>query len=331
MNFKQIASFVKIEHTLFSLPFVLIGYLIAYDQFQSELPDTGYGWLRIDLLWILLAAVAARGLAMTLNRIIDQEIDAANPRTAERHLASGTMSLLTAWWLAALFLAMLLFGAGMLNTVALMMSWLPVLTFVVYPYMKRFTWLCHLWLGLCLGLAPAGAWVAIAADVHGFEAIIGTSDGFLWYPTIFFISLGVVLWIAAFDLNYARMDVESDREMGVHSFPARFGETVTTRTSIQMTLLWFACFAISDPMRGLVPSICRTHGHTQHRCDLKVQNVSRFPNNIVPHLYAYWMGTSCIHFDTLGTIEVVIVIVVFFIILEIQYATESTHSNNQER
>lgn len=248
MNFKQIASFVKIEHTLFSLPFVLIGYLIAYDQFQSELTGTGYGWLRIDLLWILLAAVAARGLAMTLNRIIDQDIDAANPRTAQRHLANGTMSLSTAWWLAALFLAMLLLGAGMLNTVALAMSWLPVLTFVIYPYMKRFTWLCHLWLGLCLGLAPAGAWVAIAADVHGFDAILGTSDGFLWYPTIFYISLGVVLWIAAFDLNYARMDVESDREMGVHSFPARFGETVTTRTSIQMTLLWFACFAISDPM-----------------------------------------------------------------------------------
>ena len=248
MNFKQIASFVKIEHTLFSLPFVLIGYLIAYDQFQSELSDTGYGWLRIDLLWILLAAVAARGLAMTLNRIIDQDIDAANPRTAERHLANGTMSLSTAWRLAALFLVMLLFGAGMLNTVALMMSWLPVLTFVIYPYMKRFTWLCHLWLGLCLGLAPAGAWVAIAADVHGFEAIIGTSDGFLWYPTIFFISLGVVLWIAAFDLNYARMDVESDRKHGINSFPARFSKKATTRTSIQLTLLWFACFALANPI-----------------------------------------------------------------------------------
>jgi len=139
----------------------------------------------------------------------------------------------------------------MLNEVALMMSWLPVLAFVIYPYTKRFTWLCHLWLGLCLGMAPAGAWVAIAGDFHGWEAITGTDgfgSGLLWFPTIFFISLGVTLWITAFDINYARMDVESDRKHGIYSFPARFSERDTTRTSIQLTLLWFACFAIADPM-----------------------------------------------------------------------------------
>jgi 4-hydroxybenzoate polyprenyltransferase len=130
-----------------------------------------------------------------------------------------------------------------------MMAWLPVLVFVIYPYTKRYTWLCHLWLGLCLGLAPAGAWVAVAADVHGWAAITGLDGGdFLWFPTIFFISLGVALWITAFDINYARMDVESDRENGINSFPARFSDQITTRTSIQLTLLWFACFAISDPM-----------------------------------------------------------------------------------
>jgi 4-hydroxybenzoate polyprenyltransferase len=188
---------------------------------------------------------------MALNRIIDKDIDAENPRTAERHLASGSMTMNTAWTLCAVFLVMLLFGAWQLNEVALMMSWLPVLVFVIYPYMKRYTWLCHIWLGLCLGLAPAGAWVAVAADVHGWAAITGMHDGFtdlMWYPTIFFISLGVMFWIAAFDINYARMDVESDKENGIHSFPAQFGESATTRTSIQMTLLWFACFAISNPM-----------------------------------------------------------------------------------
>jgi 4-hydroxybenzoate polyprenyltransferase len=157
----------------------------------------------------------------------------------------------TAWTLAVVFLGMLLLGAGMLNEVALMMSWLPVLTFVIYPYTKRFTWLCHLWLGLCLGLAPAGAWVAIAGDFHGWQAITGTDgfgNGLLWYPTIFFISLGVTLWITAFDINYARMDVESDRKHGINSFPARFSEKATTRTSIQLTLAWFACFALADPM-----------------------------------------------------------------------------------
>ena len=240
MNLKQIAEFVKIEHTLFSLPFVLIGYLIAVEEFNQ-----GYG---IDILYILVAAVGARGLAMTLNRIIDRDIDAANPRTQGRHLASGTMSMQTAWILSAVFLLMLLISAGLLNEVALMMAWLPVLAFVIYPYMKRFTWLCHFWLGLCLGLAPAGAWAAIAADTHGWAAI---TDASLWAPTMFAISLGVAFWITAFDINYARMDVESDKEQGIHSFPSKFGERATTRTTIQLTLLWFACFAFSDPMEGI--------------------------------------------------------------------------------
>ena len=205
MNVKQVLSFIKIEHTLFSLPFVLMGYFIALRQFNIQ-PG-------VDLLWILLAAVGARGLAMALNRIIDRDIDAANPRTQGRHLASGSMSMKTAWTLAAGFLVMLLVSAGLLNRVALMMAWLPVLTFVIYPYMKRFTWGCHFWLGLCLGLAPAGAWVAIAADVHGWGAITGvlsTHTEYLWAPTILPISIGVALRIAAFDINYARMDVESD-------------------------------------------------------------------------------------------------------------------------
>ena len=243
MDLKQVASFVKIEHTLFSLPFVLIGYFIALAQFN--IPPG------LDLVWILIAAIGARGLAMALNRIIDKDIDAENPRTAERHLASGSMTMNTAWTLCAIFLVMLVFSAWQLNHVALMLCWLPVLVFVIYPYMKRYTWLCHIWLGLCLGLAPAGAWVAVAGDVHGWAAITGMHDGFtdlLWYPTIFFISLGVMFWIAAFDINYARMDVESDKENGIHSFPSKFGETATTRTSIQMTLLWFACFAIANPM-----------------------------------------------------------------------------------
>jgi 4-hydroxybenzoate polyprenyltransferase len=246
MDVKQVLSFIKIEHTLFSLPFVLMGYMIAVRQFGAGSD--------VDLLWILLAAVGARGLAMALNRIIDRDIDAANPRTQGRHLASGSMSMRTAWSLAAVFLAMLLISAGLLNKVALMMAWLPVLTFVIYPYMKRFTWGCHFWLGLCLGLAPAGAWVAIAADVHGWAAITGLlpwRTEFLWAPTILPISIGVALWIASFDINYARMDVESDQEQGIHSFPSKFGDRATTRTTVLLSLLWFACFAIADPMDGI--------------------------------------------------------------------------------
>jgi len=250
MDFKQIMSFIKIEHTLFSLPFILVGFIVANNQFNDLLDDKSI--FNLDLIWILVAGIGARGLAMTLNRIIDREIDAANPRTASRHLASGTMSMNTAWILAGIFLVMLLFGAGMLNEVALGMSWLPVLAFVVYPYTKRFTWLCHSWLGLCLGLAPAGAWLAIAGDFHGWEALTGTDglgSGLLWQPTILFLSLGVAIWITAFDINYARMDITSDQDNGVNSFPARFGEDFTTKISYVLILVWMLCFIISKPIQ----------------------------------------------------------------------------------
>ena len=232
MGVKDILDFVKVEHTLFSLPFVFIGAWIAGNP------------TALQLTWILIAAVGARGLAMSLNRIIDRNVDADNPRTSGRHLVEGSMSLNTAWGLCAIFLAMLLIGAWQLNAVALAMSWLPVLVFIVYPYTKRVTWTCHLWLGLCLALAPAGAWLGIVGGDLGWSAITELH----WYPTIFWICLGVMFWIAAFDLNYALMDIESDRQQGIQSFPARFGEHHTLRTSVQFTLLWFACFAISNPI-----------------------------------------------------------------------------------
>ena len=242
MKLKDILSFIKIEHTLFSLPFILIGYIIAIEQF----PNTNS-----NILWIFFAAIGARGLAMTLNRIIDKDIDASNPRTKNRHLISGSISIKGAWILSVMFFLILIIGAGMLNKVALMMSWLPVLVFFIYPYTKRFTWLCHLWLGTCLALAPAGAWLAVSADVHGWSAITGIGEGYtglLWFPKIFFISVGVMLWITVFDINYAKMDIINDKKNGIYSFPARFNEKVTTRTSVQLTLLWFACFAIADPI-----------------------------------------------------------------------------------
>jgi len=242
MEMKDILDFVKIEHTLFSLPFVLMGFVLADRQFGTE---------RTDLLWIIVAAIGARGLAMALNRLVDREIDADNPRTASRHLPSGKMTALEAWALSGLFLVMLLVSAWMLNEVALKMAWLPVLAFVVYPYTKRFSWLCHFWIGLCLALAPAGAWVAISADTHGWEAITGViqhTSGervLLWYPEIFYISFGVALWITAFDINYALMDVEVDRKQGIKSFPARFGAKATSNLSILLTLGWCVCFCLT--------------------------------------------------------------------------------------
>jgi len=240
MGLKEILEFVKVEHTLFSLPFVLIGFVLADSEFGSE---------RMDVFWIILAAVGARGLAMALNRIIDSEIDSMNPRTASRHLPSGSMSMSTAWILAIAFLFGLLFAAWRLNEVALKMAWLPVIAFVIYPYTKRFSWICHFWIGFCLALAPAGAWVAVSADVHGWATITGMHDGrteFLWFPEVFFISLGVALWISAFDINYALMDMDVDREQGIRSFPANFGQIATKNLSVALTLGWMICFLLTS-------------------------------------------------------------------------------------
>lgn len=220
MDFKLLASFVKIEHTLFSLPFVFIGAFLAGDPTISQLG------------WILMAAIGARGLAMGLNRIIDRKIDAANPRTAQRHLASGAMSLQTAWILCGVFFVMLSGAAWMLNPLALQLSWIPVLAFIIYPYLKRFTWLCHWWLGICLGLAPAGAWVGITGEISSMS----------WYPELLMVSLGVAIWIASFDLGYAQMDIISDKENKVHSFPASFSLNKTNLIIILSTIIWTALF-----------------------------------------------------------------------------------------
>ena len=222
MDLKQIASFVKIEHTLFSLPFVFIGALMAGDPSNSQ------------FFWILIAAIGARGLAMGLNRIIDKDIDAKNPRTASRHLAQGSMSLQTAWTLCAIFLLMLIGGAWMLNPLCLYLSPIPVVAFVIYPYLKRYTWLCHWWLGGCLALAPAGAWVAITGEISSYS----------WYPELLYVSIGVMVWIAAFDLGYAQMDIESDRKTGIKSFPAVFNPPTTMTVMLLSIPIWAAAFAV---------------------------------------------------------------------------------------
>ncbi len=233
MDLKQIASFVKIEHTLFSLPFVFIGAYLAGEP------------TIVQLGWILIAAVGARGLAMGLNRIIDRDIDAANPRTAGRHLASGSMSMQTAWILCAIFLVMLVGAAYMLNPLCLKLSPIPVVAFVVYPYLKRYTWLCHWWLGGCLALAPAGAWVAITGEIESLS----------WYPDLLLVSVGVMLWIASFDLGYAQMDIESDKSNGVFSFPARFSPPVTMTTMTVSLPIWAACFALVNMWGALISAL----------------------------------------------------------------------------
>jgi 4-hydroxybenzoate polyprenyltransferase len=190
---------VKFEHTIFALPFAYVGAFLAVDGVPSA----------HDLLWITLAMVGARSLAMALNRLIDARIDAANPRTAARELPSGalTSARVVIFCLAAL--ALYLVAVWQLDPLVRWLSPVPVVAFVVYPYLKRFTWLCHLWLGAVDGLAPVGAWAAIK----------GTLPWQAWT-----LGAAVAAWVSGFDLFYALFDVDVDREQGLHSWATRFGE-----------------------------------------------------------------------------------------------------------
>lgn len=194
------ASFVKIEHTLFSLPVLFGGAFLAAD---------GVPGLPV-LAWIALAGAGARTLAMALNRIIDRHIDADNPRTAVRELPAGRMTLAEAWGVAAAGLAVYLAACLQLPPLCLQLSPVPVAVFVAYPYLKRLTSLAHFGIGLALGLAPLGAWVAVTGSLAGSEPA-------LW------LALFTWLWVAGFDIIYATLDEAFDRGSGLHSLPGRLG------------------------------------------------------------------------------------------------------------
>ncbi len=196
---RRFASLVKIEHTVFALPFAYVGALLCIQAIPSA----------HDLAWITLAMVGARSLAMGLNRLIDRAIDARNPRTAGRELPAGLLSTVQVVVFCALALALFLVAVWQLNPVVRWLWPIPVAAFVVYPYLKRWTWLCHAWLGAVDGLAPVGAWVAITGRLPWEAWVLG---------------LAVALWVGGFDLFYSLFDLEVDREQGLHSFATRFGE-----------------------------------------------------------------------------------------------------------
>ena len=148
---RRFASLVKFEHTVFALPFAYVGAFLAVDGY----PGTA------TLVWLTLAMVGARTLAMALNRLVDAELDARNPRTAGREIPAGALSRAQVWALCAAALALYLVAAFQLEPIVRWLWPIPVVMFVVYPYLKRVTWLCHLWLGACTGLAPLGAWLAV--------------------------------------------------------------------------------------------------------------------------------------------------------------------------
>jgi 4-hydroxybenzoate polyprenyltransferase len=196
---RRFASLVKIEHTVFALPFAYVGALLCVNAIPSA----------HDLVWITLAMLGARSLAMGLNRLIDAAIDARNPRTAGRELPSGLLSRAQVVVFCLAALALFLVAVFQLDPIVRWLWPIPVAAFVIYPYLKRWTWLSHLWLGAVDGLAPVGAWVAIT--------------GHLPWPA-WALGGAVALWVAGFDLFYSLFDLEFDRKQGLHSFATRFGE-----------------------------------------------------------------------------------------------------------
>ncbi|MDA8145654.1 MAG: putative 4-hydroxybenzoate polyprenyltransferase [Thermaerobacter sp.] len=192
------AGFVKLEHTVFALPFAYAGAFLA----AGGLPP----WR--DLVWITVAMVGARSAAMGLNRFIDREIDARNPRTADRHLPRGLLSATEALAFSLASLGVLALAAAELNRLCLELLPLAVVALVIYPYTKRFTWTCHYFLGAAQFFAPFGGWIAVTGRIAPGALILGAAVG---------------LWVASFDLIYALQDLDFDRRHGVFSIPARFG------------------------------------------------------------------------------------------------------------
>ena len=194
---------VKFEHSIFALPYAYIGALYGASAAAGSWPTLSAA------LWITLVMVGARAFAFVLNRAIDKEIDARNPRTAGRAVPAGLIKAGELWLFAALMLALYLVGVWQLDPITRPLSPIPLLAFLIYPYTKRFTPLCHYWLGLCLGLAPLGGWVAVGGPVAA--------------PAPWLLGAAVMFWTAGFDIIYATQDVECDLRDGVHSMPADLG------------------------------------------------------------------------------------------------------------
>jgi len=211
MAFNKIGTYlemIKFQHSIFALPFAYLGAFLA----QMRVPDF------LTLLWITLAMVGARSFAMAMNRLIDREIDRWNPRTAERALPKGLLPIPSVIIFSLISLTVFLVAVYNLAPVCRYLWPFVVIPFVIYPYTKRFTYLSHFILGLCLGLAPVGAWIAVTNSVSIEPFLLGAA---------------VLCWVAGFDIFYAIQDMNFDQKYRLYSIPANFG----IRTSLVLTKL----------------------------------------------------------------------------------------------
>ena len=198
-NVRTTLEMIKIEHTLFALPFAFLGAVLAANGIPSIK----------QILWITAAMVGARSTAMAFNRIVDRKFDARNPRTASRALPAGLLSVGFVWAFTAVSATLFLDAAAMLNRLTLLLAPVALASVLLYSFSKRWTLLSHLLLGWCLSIAPTGAWIAVR----------GTLDS----PVPLLLSLVVMLWTAGFDVLYACQDYDFDVDAGLHSIPRQVG------------------------------------------------------------------------------------------------------------
>ena len=198
-NTRLTLEMIKIEHTLFALPFAFLGAVLA----ANGLPTI---W---QVLWIVIAMVGARSAAMAFNRIADRDFDARNPRTASRALPAGLLSVGFVWVFTILAAALFVLAAAMLNRLTLILSPVALACVLLYSFTKRWTQFSHLVLGACLSIAPTGAWIAVRGEIGSAAPLL--------------LSLVVLLWTAGFDILYACQDYDFDRREGLRSIPARVG------------------------------------------------------------------------------------------------------------
>jgi len=250
---RTFAELVKFEHSIFALPYAYLGAIygasVVADQhwfsagFVSPASPGGVPWASSNswptwwaLLWVTVAMVGARSFAFVVNRAVDAEIDARNPRTASRPIPAGTIKRWELWIFSAVVLAAYLFACFQLAPICRVLSPIPLAFFVVYPYLKRFTWFCHFWLGICLGLGVTGGWAAVGAPLS--------------HPAPWVLGAAVAIWTAGFDIIYATQDYECDVRDGVHSVPADFGISAGLKVTAVCHAVTVILFALGGYLLG---------------------------------------------------------------------------------
>jgi len=219
---KLYADFVVLKHSLFAIPFAYIGAFLA----SKGIPEP-----RI-LFWVGLAFVGARSAAMALNNLVDKEIDSKNPRTANRELPSGKIALSEVWGIILISYSLLFYSAYKLNPLCLALSPIIPITSVIYPYLKRFAPISHFVLGLNLGYAPVGGWLAVTG---AFNILLGVPE-----LAMLLLSFAVTLWVAGFDMIYSLLDLDFDKRNGLYSVPSVFGVKAALSLSFAAHILMLA-------------------------------------------------------------------------------------------